>query len=288
MTVHRDVHPDLGRGDAANADTLVTTGPGVAPDAVLAPVAQAFPSPTINELAASGELGSGPLGADSAGVRVIPEATVARLATYLRVLAAMDDVGVETVSSEELAEAAGVNSAKLRKDLSYVGSYGVRGVGYAVSTLVEQLISTLGLEERRAVALIGVGNLGQALAGYGGFMSRGFRIAALLDVDPRRVGTSIRGLSVRHLDDLAEVVESEAISIAVIAVPAGAAQDVCDRLAAAGVTAILNFAPTVVSVPDHVDVRKVDLAAELQILSFHEQRKARSGRPAVLASEAAR
>ena len=209
------------------------------------------------------------------GPRSIPDATVARLATYLRVLAMMDDLGVEIVSSEELANAAGVNSAKLRKDLSHLGSYGVRGVGYAVRTLVEQLASTLGLAERRSVALIGVGNLGQALAGYAGFGSRGFRIAALVDADPARVGTTLRGLTVRHIDELAEVVASEGISIAVIATPASAAQDVCDRLAAAGVTAILNFAPTVLSVPHFVDVRKVDLAAELQILSFHEQRKAR-------------
>ena len=217
----------------------------------------------------------GELCAPESGPRAIPDATVARLATYLRVLAVMDDLDVETVSSEELAVAAGVNSAKLRKDLSHVGSYGVRGVGYAVRTLVDQLASTLGLDERRSVVLIGVGNLGLALAGYAGFGSRGFRIAALLDVDPTRVGTILRGLCVRHLDDLADVVRTEQISIAVIATPAAVAQDVCDRLAAAGVTAILNFAPTVLSVPEHMDVRKVDLAAELQILSFHEQRKAR-------------
>ncbi|MCW2526781.1 MAG: redox-sensing transcriptional repressor Rex [Pseudonocardiales bacterium] len=210
-----------------------------------------------------------------AGPRSIPDATVARLATYLRVLAVMDDLGIETVSSEELANGAGVNSAKLRKDLSHVGSYGVRGVGYAVRTLVEQLAHTLGLEHRRSVVLIGVGNLGQALAGYAGFGSRGFQIAALLDADPARVGTTLRGLTVRHIDDLDEVVRTEQISIAVIATPAEVAQEVCDRLAASGVTAILNFAPTVLSVPEHVDVRKVDLAAELQILSFHEQRKAR-------------
>jgi redox-sensing transcriptional repressor len=207
--------------------------------------------------------------------RPVPDATVERLATYLRVLSLMDERGVDTVSSEELASAAGVNSAKLRKDLSHLGSYGVRGVGYSVTSLADQLAETLGLGERHSVVLIGVGNLGHALIGYDGFSSRGFRISALLDADPSVVGTSVRGLVVRHVDEMAEVVRAEGISIAVIATPADAAQHVCDQLAEAGVTAILNFAPTVLSVPEYIDVRKVDLAAELQILSFHEQRKAR-------------
>ena len=213
--------------------------------------------------------------------RNIPEATVARLATYLRVLSSFGSRPLGTVSSEELATAAGVNSATLRKDLSFLGSYGIRGVGYDVATLIEELSRTLGLTEHRAVALIGIGNLGQALAGYGGFASRGFRIAALVDVDPARVGTSLRGLPVRHLDEFEDVVREFAIAIAVLAVPATVAQDVCDRVVASGVTSILNFAPVVVSVPAHVDVRKVDLAAELQILSFHESRKAAlaGGRP---------
>ena len=204
----------------------------------------------------------------------VPEATVARLATYLRVLGTLAERSVATVSSEELAVAAGVNSAKLRKDLSFLGSYGIRGVGYDVTTLTEQISRTLGLTVHRAVALIGVGNLGQALAGYAGFASRGFRIAALLDADPSRVGTEIRGLLVRDITELADVVAEHDIMIGVLAVPAGAAQDVCDRLVEAGVTSILNFAPVVVSVPPHVHLRKVDLAAELQILSFHETRKA--------------
>ena len=204
----------------------------------------------------------------------VPDATVARLATYLRVLSTLADRGVVTVSSEELAAAAGVNSAKLRKDLSFLGSYGIRGVGYDVTTLTEQISRTLGLTVHRSVALIGVGNLGQALAGYAGFASRGFRIAALLDADPARIGARIRGLVVRDIAQLAEVVEENAITIGVLAVPVSAAQDVCDRLVAAGVTSILNFAPVVLSVPPHVHLRKVDLAAELQILSFHETRKA--------------
>jgi redox-sensing transcriptional repressor len=205
--------------------------------------------------------------------RSIPEATVARLAVYLRVLVGMRKVGVATVSSGSLATAAGVNSAKLRKDLSYLGSYGIRGVGYDVSLLSDHIYKTLGLHQNRAVALIGLGHLGRALAGYDGFASRGFRISAMVDADPAIVGTELRGLTVQHVDDLDSIVRRENIAIAVLAVPAGVAQEVCDRLVAAGVTSILNFAPTVLSVPAHVDVRKVDLAAELQILSFHDNRK---------------
>src|SRR3954449_2207688 len=165
----------------------------------------------------------------------VPDATVARLATYLRVLSTLADRGVITVSSEELAALAGVNSAKLRKDLSFLGSYGIRGVGYDVATLTEQISRTLGVTTHRSVALIGVGNLGQALAGYAGFATRGFRIAALLDADPARIGSHIRGLTVRDIADLAEVVSDQGITIGVLAVPAPAAQDVCDRLVEVGV-----------------------------------------------------
>jgi redox-sensing transcriptional repressor len=204
----------------------------------------------------------------------LPEATVARLPEYLRSLHAIADAGHDTISSEGLAAAAGVNSAKLRKDLSHLGSYGTRGVGYDVTLLIQQIEHVLGLTQNRAVALVGIGNLGHALAGYGGFASRGFRIAALFDADHRRVGEWINGLAVQHIDELERVVNQESISIAVIATPAKAAQPVADRLVAAGVTSILNFAPCVLSVPEGVDVRKVDLAIELQILSFHEHRKA--------------
>jgi|HigsolmetaAR206D_1030411.scaffolds.fasta_scaffold01526_8 AT-rich DNA-binding protein len=204
----------------------------------------------------------------------LPEATVARLPEYLRALHILAENGNDTVSSEELAAAAGVNSAKLRKDLSQLGSYGTRGVGYDVALLIDQIEFVLGLTQRRAVALVGVGNLGHALAGYAGFASRGFRIAALFDADPARIGEEINGLVVRHIDDLPQVVAEEGIAIGVITTPASAAQSVADRLVAAGVTSILNFAPCVLSVPDGVDVRKVDLAIELQILSFHEHRKA--------------
>jgi redox-sensing transcriptional repressor len=206
----------------------------------------------------------------------IPEATIARLPLYLRVLYACAEQGIATVSSEELAAAAGVNSAKLRKDLSHLGSYGTRGVGYDIVHLIAQVEHVLGLHLSRAVALVGVGNLGHALAGYGGFASRGFAIVALFDADPQRVGEEISGLRVRHIDDLTATVASERITIGVIATPALAAQAVADQLVKAGVTSILNFAPCVLSVPEGVDVRKVDLAVEMQILSFHEHRKSQA------------
>jgi redox-sensing transcriptional repressor len=177
----------------------------------------------------------------------IPEATVARLPIYLRALYALADRGIATVSSEELATAAGVNSAKLRKDLSHLGSYGTRGVGYDVDYLVYQVSRELGLTQDWPVVIVGAGNLGRALANYGGFASRGFRIAALLDCDPSIVGTVIARHKVRSAADIEEVVTRFAVSIGVIATPAASAQGVCDRLVAAGVTSILNFAPVVLT-----------------------------------------
>jgi redox-sensing transcriptional repressor len=215
------------------------------------------------------------------GSHGIPEATIARLPVYLRALYALAENGTATVSSEELAAAAGVNSAKLRKDLSHLGSYGTRGVGYDVDYLVYQVSRELGLTQDWPVVIIGAGNLGRALANYGGFASRGFRIAALLDSDPGVVSTVIARLRVQHSDTMEAVVRKHGVSIGVIATPAGAAQGVCDRLVAAGVTSILNFAPVVLTVPEYVDVRKVDLSIELQILAFHAQRKASGPRPEV-------
>lgn len=211
---------------------------------------------------------------DERAERGIPEATVARLPVYLRALTFLADRDVATASSEDLAEAAGVNSAKLRKDLSYLGTYGTRGVGYDVNYLRYQIAREIGLTQDWSVVIIGIGNLGHALANYSGFASRGFQVAALLDTDPARVGERIGELAIRGLDELADVVAADNVSIAVIATPASSAQDVCDRVVAAGITSILNFAPAVLSVPDDVDVRKVDLSIELQILAYHEQRKA--------------
>ena len=204
----------------------------------------------------------------------VPEATVARLPVYLRALHALAEAGHTTVSSEALAAASGAGSAKLRKDLSLLGTYGTRGVGYEVQELVAQISRVLGLGQRWPVVLVGVGNLGHALAGYAGFYGRGFCLAALFDADPERIGERIGEQVVRPLDDLEQVVRAAGVSIGVITTPAEAAQQVCDRLVAAGVTSILNFAPTVLTVPAGVDVRKVDLSNELQILSFHEHRKA--------------
>jgi redox-sensing transcriptional repressor len=208
------------------------------------------------------------------GARDIPEATVARLPVYLRALSALADQDITTCSSEDLAAAAGVNSAKLRKDLSYLGSYGTRGVGYDVDYLRYQIAREIGVTQDWPVVIVGIGNLGHALANFSGFRSRGFRVVALLDADPARHHEVVAGIDVRSFDDLDEIVAEHGVAIGVIATPANAAQDVADAMVAAGISSILNFAPTVIAVPDGVDVRKVDLSIELQILAYHEQRKA--------------
>ncbi len=213
--------------------------------------------------------------------RKIPEATVARLPLYLRSLLEGQHAGLGTISSERLAELAGVNAAKVRKDLSYLGSYGTRGVGYDVDYLLFQMSRELGLTQDWPVVIVGAGNLGQALANYGGFGDRGFPVAAMCDADPRVIGTEVHGVAVRSIDDLPAIVAERHIAIGIIATPASAAQEVADRLASAGVPSILNFAPVVISVPPEVLLRKVDLAVELQILSFYQQRKA--GGPPVAA-----
>ena len=205
--------------------------------------------------------------------RDIPEATVARLPVYLRALTTLSEQGTATCSSEELAAAAGVNSAKLRKDLSYLGSYGTRGVGYDVDYLRYQIAREIGVTHDWPVVIVGIGNLGHALANYSGFRSRGFRVVALLDADPQRRGERVAGIDVRDFADLDAIVREHGVAIGVIATPASAAQDVADRMVEAGISSILNFAPTVIAVPDGVDVRKVDLSIELQILAYHEQRK---------------
>ena len=206
--------------------------------------------------------------------RRIPEATVARLPVYLRILSERFDSGVSNMSSEELADFAGLNAAKVRKDLSYLGSYGTRGVGYDVEFLVYQIRRELGLTHDWHVVIVGAGNLGQALAGYGGFGDRGFPVGGIVDVDEAKIGTVVGGVRVRHVDELAQIVQSRNISIGVIATPGTAAQEAADALVAAGVTSLLNFAPAVISAPHGVSVRKVDLAVELQILSYYEQRRA--------------
>jgi redox-sensing transcriptional repressor len=205
--------------------------------------------------------------------RPIPEATVARLPVYLRSLLDLAEArGAMTVSSEDLARMAGVNAAKVRKDLSYLGSYGTRGVGYDVEYLLYQISRELGLTQDWPAAIVGVGNLGRALASYKGFGERGFRIKALFDVDEAMVGSTFGGLEVKHLDELKATVVEDGISIGIIATPPVAAQEVADKLVDAGIRSILNFAPGVVDVPPQVTIRKVDLSIELQILSFYQQR----------------
>jgi redox-sensing transcriptional repressor len=206
--------------------------------------------------------------------RAIPEATVGRLPVYLRALVEMAEKGATTTSSGDLAEAAGVNSAKVRKDLSYLGSYGTRGVGYDVAYLIHQVRRELGLTQHWPVLIVGAGNLGHALAKYKGFAQRGFSIVAMVDAAKEKVGERVGSMTVEHVDDLSEVVRREDVAIGVICTPAGAAQEVADRLVAAGIRSILNFAPSVITVPEHVSVRKVDLSIELQILGYYEQRKA--------------
>jgi redox-sensing transcriptional repressor len=205
--------------------------------------------------------------------RRIPEATVARLPVYLRSLSELSDGKAATISSERLAELAGVNAAKVRKDLSYLGSYGTRGVGYDVEFLLYQISRELGLTKDWPVVIVGLGNLGHALANYKGFQERGFQIVALVDADPSRVGEQVAGVTVRHVDDLVAIAKQVEPAIGVIATPAAVAQQVADQLVEAGVSAILNFAPAVLTVPEHVSLRKVDLSIELQILSFYQQRK---------------
>ena len=204
-------------------------------------------------------------------VRRIPEATVARLPIYYRALLDVAEKQVPTVSSERLAELAGVNAAKVRKDLSYLGSYGTRGVGYDVEHLLHEVAHELGLTQDWPVVIVGAGNLGAALAGYRGFGARGFRIVALVDADPAKVGRRVGELEVEPASDLDSIARNRGVEIGIIATPAAAAQDVADRLVAAGVRSILNFAPAVISVHEPVSLRKVDLAIELQILAFYRQ-----------------
>jgi redox-sensing transcriptional repressor len=206
--------------------------------------------------------------------RIIPEATVGRLPIYLRALVEMAAGGVTTISSVALAGAAGVNSAKVRKDLSYLGSYGTRGVGYDVAYLIHQVRRELGLTQHWPVVIAGVGNLGHALADYRGFSQRGFQVVALVDVADDKVGKEVGGIRVEHIDRLDRIVRREDVAIGVICTPAAAAQDVAERMVEAGIRSILNFAPAVIAVPENVSVRKVDLSIELQILAYYEQRKA--------------
>jgi len=209
--------------------------------------------------------------ADTAGS--LPEATVVRLPVYFRGLVELAEDGTTTVSSQQLAELAGVNAAKVRKDLSYLGSYGTRGVGYDVGFLMQQIGRILGGSEPAPVVIVGAGNLGKALSRYDGFGASGFPVAAIVDADPVVVGRRIAGVTVRHVDELTKVVKESCCLVGIVATPAAAAQSAVDCLVAAGIRSILNFAPTLVTVPDDVGLRKVDLATELHILGYYEHRR---------------
>lgn len=214
--------------------------------------------------------------------RPIPEATVARLPIYLRSLLDLEQTGADqNISSEDLARMAGVNAAKVRKDLSYLGSYGTRGVGYDVEYLMYQIKRAMGLTQDWPACIVGIGNLGRALASYKGFNERGFRIMSLFDVDDSVIGEAVGGLEVLHLDELKGLAADEPISIGIIATPPASAQEVADRLVDAGIRSVLNFAPGSLNVPPDVNLRKVDLSMELEILSFyqHRSRAAVDGEP---------
>jgi redox-sensing transcriptional repressor len=195
--------------------------------------------------------------------------TVRRLSVYSRCLAQLEEDGVKTVSSQELAARFHLNSAQVRKDLAYFGEFGIRGIGYDAASLRAEIQKILGLDREWKVVLVGYGNLGSALFHYRGFTRQGFRVAAIVDDDPAKIGRTVDGLEILGLGDLPRIVRGQAIQIGVIAVPAEGAQPVADRLVAAGVRAILNFAPARVKVPREVRLQNVDLSIELEHLSFH-------------------
>jgi redox-sensing transcriptional repressor len=205
--------------------------------------------------------------------RRISEATVVRLPVYQRILAELLRGGTTTVSSEQLASRARVNAAKVRKDLSLLGSFGTRGTGYDVAFLISQIDRALGVGRDWPVVVVGIGNLGRALVNSEGFSSRGFRVAALFDVDPAVVGQPVGPVIVRHADELVTLAAVDRPVIGVVATPAMAAQEVADALVAIGVKSILNFAPRVLTVPADVLLRYVDLSIELQVLTFYQSRR---------------
>lgn len=203
----------------------------------------------------------------------ISGASIGRLPLYLRELTELSDKGVATVSSEALAEASGVQSALLRRDLSQFGSYGTRGVGYNVQQLRRAILRIIGGTRVRRVIIIGAGNLGQALVRHAGFADLNFEVVGLVDVAPDLVGAEVNGVMVTHQDHMVETIRSTGAELAVIATPASAAQEVVDLALEAGITSILNMAPVALHVPADVAVRNVDFAQELQILSYHQARR---------------
>ena len=209
-------------------------------------------------------------------MKKVSEPTIGRLSVYLRLLMELAEAGVETVSSEELASQSGTTAAQVRKDLSLFGTFGKRGLGYAVPELVTRLRAILGLEKPWRVALVGAGRIGAALFGYENFRRQGFNIEAVFDTDPRKVGQRWNGLVVEADAGMERVLKERGIEIAVVAVPARAAQGVVDRLVASGIRGILNFAPTQLEVPGGVVVKTVDMALEMEGLSYALSREERA------------
>src|SRR5438552_10030519 len=199
----------------------------------------------------------------------IPEMTIRRLSVYTRCLLQLEEDGVKTVSSQELADRFNLNSAQVRKDLAYCAEFGVRGIGYCVSGLKAELQRILGLDREWPVALIGFGNLGSALFHYRGFARQGFRIAAIFDVDPTKVAAEVESTPIFSSRDLGREVKARGIQIAIVAVPIEAAQSVADQLVAAGIKAILNFAPARIKVPRDVRLKNVVLSIELETITFY-------------------
>lgn len=198
----------------------------------------------------------------------IAESTVRRLSLYLRFLESQMQRGLETISSGDLAALGGTTSAQVRKDLSFFGSFGTRGLGYSVPALARRIREILGLEREWRVVIVGAGKIGAALAQYEGFRERGFRVAAVYDVDPARIGKSLDGVVVRDQRTLDADLATLQADIVLIAVPPEAAQSIVDRVARAGIRGILNFAPAALHAPPGVMLRSVDMALELEILSY--------------------
>ena len=198
----------------------------------------------------------------------VSASTVTRLSGYYRILAEFEGQKIDTISSERLAERAGISSAQVRKDLSSFGNFGRRGLGYNVRQLSGEIGSILGLTRRWSVALLGAGNLGHALFAYKEFQKHGFCIDYVFDVDPSKVGKGWDGIPIRHFDELQQVASTRGIDIAIVAVPVAAAQAVADRAIAAGIRAILNFAPGKIVIPDEVALRNVDLSIAMESLSY--------------------
>ncbi len=198
----------------------------------------------------------------------VPQMTVRRLSLYYRVLSGLAEEQVLHVSSERIAELTGFTAAQVRRDLAYFGSFGRRGVGYNVASLRQKLGTIIGIGQNLSLALVGVGNLGSALLAYDGFRRQGFEIAAAFDADPRRIGTVIRDVVVEPVYQMQKIIKERGVQMALVAVPAKAAQQVTDQLVAAGIRGILNFAPVTLRVPAHVHLASVDLSIEVEYLSY--------------------